>query len=131
MAATYEVPSSDELKPYSTFELKDFKVRFIGSTFYMRYELPEILAGKVERIWLKGKFALGQSQIVLTGPNAKALCEGVYESMHCEIVYNDLDIDESLALEAIKKVSQSPLETNLRLQVTRAFSTDPVGIINY
>ncbi len=131
LAATYEVPTTEELKPYSTFGLRDFKVKLIGNTLYLRYRLPELLVGKSERIWLSGKINSEKGSVVLTGPNAKANCEGVYESMKCTIAYGALEIDEASALEAIKSISQTTSEVSSRLQVTRAFSNDPVGIIQY
>ncbi len=129
--ATYEVPTDEALKPFATFELKDFKVHLIGRTLFIRYHLPEMLVGYSERIWLKGKIDSDKGTVVLTGPNAKATCNGVYESMKCQISYEALDIDEAAALTAIKEISKSSLETSSRIQVMRAFSTDPVGIISY
>lgn len=133
-AAQYEVPVTPELKAYSVFPLVDFDKKLDGDEIIIKYHLPELLVGEHPRIKLTGKLvgsAQKNNEIVLTGEFADAKCVGSYSSMKCVIEYHDLDVNEEEVVNLIKSQSLSQEEEMGRIQVLKAFSTDPVGIITY
>jgi hypothetical protein len=134
MAAQYEVPVAEELKSYSTFDLNDFDKKLDGDEVTIKYHLPELLVGDQPRIKLTGKIvgsANSNSVIEMSGDHADAKCVGSYASMKCVIEYHDLILIEEEVINIIKSKSLPPEEEAGRIQVMKAFSTDPVGIITY
>jgi hypothetical protein len=67
----------------------------------------------------------------MSGDHADAKCVGSYASMKCVIEYHDLILIEEEVINIIKSKSLPPEEEAGRIQVMKAFSTDPVGIITY
>ncbi|MBC7715253.1 MAG: hypothetical protein H7177_18045 [Rhizobacter sp.] len=129
--ATYEVPVSEELKEYAVFELSDLEKKIKGDRFVVEYSLPDVLTGNIEYIHLEGKIQANKDEVVMIGDKGAARCKGVYTETTCTVQYNGLEIDADKATEAIKNISKSDKETFGRIEVMRAFSTDPVGIIVY
>ncbi len=130
MAASYEVPVAAELKELAIFELQDFEKKTEGDKVVVKYKLPYVLVGNEEKIKLEGKAVSGAEELLLVGDKAVATCRS-YDKFVCTIEYNDLDIDQEAAASAIRAISKNPTEVSGRLEVMRAFSTDPVGIITY
>ncbi len=134
MAAQYEVPVPSEIKEYSIFSLDDFDKKLDGDEITIKYHLPKMLVGDTSRIKLTGKI-VGSSnnsqEIEMKGEFGSAKCAGSYNSMKCVIEYHDLVVNEVEALKAIQAQSSSAEEEAGRIQVMKAFSTDPVGIITY
>jgi hypothetical protein len=130
LAASYEVPTATALKDYAHFELKDFSKRSDGYFVSLKYTLPVELTGTKQSIELSGIAEAGKP-FLLFGEQADAECLNYASTINCTIRYNDLEIDEEKALQAIRKTSKSEEEVSGRLQVMRFFSTDPVGIITY
>ncbi len=129
--AKYEVPVSAELKEYASFELPDFEKKVDGDKVSVEYTLPSVLTGNLEKIELKGKVHTNKDEILLKGYKGAAKCVGLLSTITCTISYENLNIDEAKAIEAIKSMSTSEEEFTGRIEVMRAFSTDPVGIITY
>ena len=129
--ARYEFPTSEELKEYATFELADVEKTIKDNKLIIEYNLPDILTGNVEHIELKGKIRANKDEVVMIGDKGAARCKGIYTETTCTIQYNGLEIDADKAILAIKNISKSDKETSGRIEVMRAFSTDPVGIIIY
>ncbi len=129
-AASYEVPVAAALKEFATFELVDFKKDISDDLIVIQYKLPALLVGHEESIKLEGKFMAGSDELLLVGEKAVARCTS-YVRFVCIVEYNDLNIDEAAAVDAINAISKTPEEKSARLEVRRAFSTDPVGIILY
>ena len=132
MAATYEVPVTAELREYAIFNLIYFEKKVDGNKFKIKYDLPKMLTGEDEKIELEGTYIEGSEVLTLSGDKATAKCTGVDSTkVSCIITYDSLDIDLERAAENIRKASATDQEFAARLEVMRAFSTDPVGIITY
>lgn len=130
-AATYEIPVAAGLKKFATFELNDFEKKIDGDKVTIKYYLPFELVGNYERIKLEGRMTKESNSLILIGKKAVAICEGGYITMMCTVEYENLEIDKEAAVDIIRSISKSPEEVSARIEVMRAFSTDPVGIINY
>lgn len=128
------MPVNEELKSYSTFDLYDFDKKLDGDEVTIKYHLPELLVGNQFRIKLTGKIVGSAStsvEVQLSGDHADAKCVGSYTSMKCVIEYHDLIVIEDEVISLIKSKTFSPEEEAGRIQVMKAFSNDPVGIIHY
>lgn len=130
-AAFYQVPVVPQLKKYATFELHNFKKTVEGNKVIIEYSLPDTLTGADETIHLEGRVFGERNELLMFGEKGIARCVNVDSYNTCSIDYYGLVIDQAAALEAIKKISKSDDETLGRLEVTRAFSGDPHGIISY
>lgn len=131
MAATYEVPMTTELKKFATFELEEFRVKNENQTLIIKYALPETVTGSVQTITLVGFVPESTQNFFMYGDKAEANCRIEYTRTQCSVVYKKLEIDLDKARAAIELISQSVEETQARLEVTRFFSNDPVGIITF
>lgn len=116
----YDVPVSDELKPYATFEIKDVKSRTRDGVQEIRYDLPLELTGAKNTVHLR---SIGNDRFA--APNAEALCT----LDTCTITYKDLAIDATAAANLISARSATPNELESRIKVFERFSGDPVGVI--
>lgn len=131
-AATYEVPVAEDLKEFATFTLENFEKSLDGDTITVRYDLPNILTGVNEHISLQGAQVPEGSDLILFGDKGVAKCiSATYSESVCSVAYFNLKFDEESAINSIKSISKSGVETLGRIEVMRAFSTDPVGIIKY
>lgn len=130
-AATYEVPTTDALKDFARFELKDFSKKAEKNYVSIKYTLPEELTGTKQHIELEGFAGVEGQTFLLFGDQAQAECLNYSSTVNCTIRYNDIEVDEDKALKVIRKISKSNEEVGARLEVMRFFSTEPVGIISY
>ncbi len=128
-AATYKVPVDPVLDKYAQFDLMDFEKTTSDDIIQIRYRLPETLTGKTQWVELEGM--MSPDITLLFGDNAQAICIGEYTLTNCTIEYNNIEINQAEALRAIKKISISDEEVSGRIEVMKAFSTDPVGILSY
>lgn len=130
-AATYEVPVTESLKEFAKFDLVNFKKRIDGDKMTIKYNLPSLLTGSVQKIRLEGNIVNPTEEFIMIGDNAVAICTGPYSTATCKVEYNNLTIDAEKAIQAIRQVSKSEAEVGARIEVMKSFSTDPVGIITY
>jgi hypothetical protein len=134
LAAQYEVPVSPDLIAYSTFLLSGFDKKLDGDEVTIKYHLPKMLVGSLPIIKLTGKIVdltVKNQEFELNGEFGEAKCVGSYATMKCVVEYHDLEVNEAQALQEIKSQSLNLEEEEKRIQVMKAFSTDPVGIITY
>ena len=131
-AATYSVPVQDDLKEYASFELKTFNLkRYIGKTT-VKYKLPIELTGIEQKVEFTGIINSKAQQNILTGDNGTMICEKNSEArISCQVEYKNLEIDEKQAISNIVQSSTTRSEIVGKIQVMRAFSSEPVGIITY
>lgn len=131
-AATYEVPVAEELKEYATFALENFEKSLDNNIISVKYDLPNTLTGTKEHISLQGAQVADGEDLIMFGDKGVAICKSAtYSESVCSVEYFNLKFDEESAINSIKSISKSGQETLGRIEVMRAFSTDPVGIIKY
>lgn len=131
LSATYEVPVKSELKKYASFELTGFSKIEKDGNIKIKYELPNVLTGSPEVIELEADNYTGLEDFILKGEHGEAKCHVKKPITKCAIEYTNLVIDEKLATDEILKISTHGLEASKRIEVMKAFSTDPVGIVTY
>lgn len=131
-AATYSVPVQDDLKPYASFNLKKFNLKNYEGETTVKYKLPLELTGIEQKVEFAGVINSKAQQNILTGKNGTMVCEKNSEAkVSCQVEYKNLEIDEKEAISNIVQSSHSRSEMAGKIQVMRAFSSDPVGIITY
>ncbi|MGZ3787344.1 MAG: hypothetical protein ACXVLQ_02410 [Bacteriovorax sp.] len=131
-AATYTVPVDSELKDYATLQLETFKTKDYEGATTIRYKIPKVLTGVDQVVEFNGSIDSKANSNVLTGANGTLTCaKQVNEKMECRAEYKNLQVNEARAIDLINKISMSSSEASGRIAVMRAFSSDPVGIINY
>jgi hypothetical protein len=89
-----------------------------------------MLTGVTKHIRVSGRLG-NEKNTVLKDENGDIECTGDYTSFSCKIEYKDMVVDQAKAFEAILEESTSFEEAIGRIQVMRAFSSDPVGIVRY
>lgn len=132
VAALYTVPVSEELSQYAIFELDGFKSKSHHNEVEIKYKIPKVLTGVQQEVVFTGQVDDKAYSNTLSGPNGKMVCtKGATEAIKCEVTYVDLLTDEDKAVETIKELSKDNAEVFGRIEVMKAFSSDPVGIIHY
>lgn len=132
VAALYTVPVAEELSEYASFELDNFKSKAENNEVEIKYKIPMVLTGVQQEVVFTGQVDDKAYSNTLSGPNGKMVCtKGLMEAVKCEVTYADLLTDEDKAIETIKKISKDNSEVFGRIEVMKAFSSDPVGIIHY
>ena len=130
-AATYEVPTTEDLKSYATYELKNIKFFKISKWVAVSYYLPQELTGNLEKVKYFGKIQ-NKNKIILKSSNGILTCDvSPLEKTVCRAEYENLNIDEAKAEQIINATAKSPEEAIGRIQVMKSFSGEPVGIITY
>jgi hypothetical protein len=127
----YSVPVEDmELEPFATFQLKANTKKLADGTLVLKYQLPEVLAGKNYFVVLTGA-NYSNAVFSLTGEKASAECQKVEKKSVCVIEHGDLIFDEKEVSKAIRRTSKSLKEISARAEVARHFKGDPVGILSF
>jgi hypothetical protein len=129
--AKYTIPvTKDSELPYSTFDLKNYKVtlKTLDNTqeVQLTYTLPKEMVGVEKEITLNLVANMG-SEKILAGPEASAKCSGKWIQMKCEVRFHDLEIDLLKVEEVLKELGLSESEIRSRVDVLAKFSGDPIG----
>ena len=125
----YTVPVPPELAPYATFMLNDSNVMSDSTGVVVSYDLPAELVGPNHpTIILSGKQRQG-GIMILEGKYGEASCFTRAEKVECIVQYDDLEIDLAGVESILNQRIADPHERELRLQVAKIFSGEPVGIV--
>lgn len=126
---TYTVPVPAQLAPYATFMLNDSQVTRDNTGVVVSYDLPvELVGPNHPTIILGGKNRQG-GIMLLEGEYGEASCFTRVDKIECIVQYEDLEIDIAGVERILAARNISPHERELRLQVAKIFSGEPVGIV--
>lgn len=123
--AVYEVPGFEETD-LSMYDLYSLKLEINGDQVSIDYSLPLELTGAKNRIRAVGTL-VDKNTAILKGPHSDLTCN--LAAKKCDVRYNDLTIDHSLVKEILQSQNLQPSEVQTRLEITRKFSGDPIGVI--
>ncbi len=124
IAATYEVPGSEDVPPYQM----EFKLKKKKNLYFTDYKLPLDLTGAENRIRAQGSFDQN-GVLVLAGKNGKLSCQ--FTTRQCHAVYEDIVVDEDLVRFRLQEKGLSEEEIKPFLAATRRFGGDPIGVIHF
>jgi hypothetical protein len=128
---TYEVPVTEELKPYAVYSLEKLQLKEADDgQVRVSYSLPLELTGVENKIRFYGKFAAdGSGQF--EGPSGGMTCLAGANGAEpiCRVSYYAVRQDLDLVRAALAKFPAE--EQAPRLQVARAFGGDLEGFIRF
>lgn len=128
---TYEVPTvTPELAKAAVYDVPEVEWTATGDAAELSYDLPLGLVGKPVRVKFKGPLAASASTASLTGAPGTASCDVAPASVSCHEVMGGLAplapdytvIEELAATEYAGPASH-------RLDVAKAFASDPIGVV--
>lgn len=127
--ATYEVPVKDqpELANANIFRMRNVTLEKAGEMTFLKYSLPLELTGKLNVIEFKGQLDKSGNGKLDYEQNQMD-CQEDKISLTCNVAFKGLNIDQNFAANIIAK-NFPKSQRDLRVQIQKKFSTDPVGII--
>lgn len=130
LTAQYSIPTTTaEEQSVNTFELKNYQVEtFADGSAVMQFELPKAMVGyegQSYHLSLVGK--VNDKVKVLSGSNAKAVCEGPWRNMQCSLMFDFLYIDTENLLATLQQEFPEN-EVRPRYEMLMRFGTDPIGL---
>jgi len=124
----YEVPVSNELKPYAIYPIKFKADTYETNPDEIVFPLPAELVG--EEFYVK-MAKVEDSENLWAGPNVEGSCSIINREFKCKVKFNNLIINQSQVEQVIKNTYQNQSEVGGRLQVAQLFGTEPIGYITY
>lgn len=126
-AATYFVPPRG---PASTYAVADVSWSVSGGEARLDYTLPRLLVGASARVSFRGPLAPDGRTATLTGALGSATCTlhpsaGV--SLRCDEHFSGLRVDLAGVRDEAARVD--PTRVDARVEVARAFSIEPIGVL--
>ena len=125
--AHYSVPAASELGPSATYAVTsrvDWKVE--GNTASIRYWLPaELVGDEHQGVALKGFWNAEAKVFELAGTMGSARCRADATLLHCDEQLPGIHVD----LAAVQKRIASAPDGATRLEVSRRFIGDPIGVL--
>jgi hypothetical protein len=128
ITGTYQVPVVDEkLKPFAKFSVL-IKQEIKNDELVTKYDLPLALTGEEKEIIVTGSSEPGAPP--MSGEFSTGTCSDTAHQRACTMVYNqNLKINESAAAAYLNSLNLPDEELQMRLQVAREFSGDPIGVL--
>jgi hypothetical protein len=128
----YDVPVPSELTAAATYVQADVHWSMQNGVAHLDYQLPVGLVGSAIHVEFNGPFDPNSSKQTLTGPAGTAECTVTATSVSCfETMFGLLPIAADMAvIEAIAKQDYAG-PANERLDVSRRFIGDPLGIVRF
>jgi hypothetical protein len=122
----YFVPERSEVSSYPVDEAKWV---IDGQRVRLAYNLPRMLVGQSERVDMTGTLSADGTSASLSGPLGTATCDidgdGLLRSCLEQFVGIEVDLERVRRLAA----EDDPANVQARVDVSRRFSTDPIGVI--
>lgn len=123
---TYEVPVSEELAPFATFAVPEYKRRLRPGKIEIEYTLPLELTGEPLSLSFEGRMPQRMGdELNLRGPHGVMSCLREI----CVVEYRGLDLDFSKVRQHLEGLNLSAEELRGRLLVAEDFIRDPIGIL--
>jgi hypothetical protein len=126
-AGTYVVPIDAELEAYARFEVSAVRFDLEGAELSLRYELPELLLGRAERIAFRGVIG-ADGRYLLEGDAGTASCRPEASSWICDEVLQSLQRDTDKLERLLANLPEA--EARARRSVADRFSVDPIGVLH-
>ncbi len=129
LQGTYEVPvTNPELKPFSIYTVKSNQDAYETGDTHFEFSLPLELVGKSMNI--KMDKVTGETN-TWRGPNVEGQCTDANLTFNCSLRFRNLEINDSEVKKVVQSTFEDPAEAEGRLAVALAFSSEPIGILQY
>ncbi len=129
--AEYAIPTlvSEELK-MNTFSLEKYQVEtFEDGNALMSFQLPKTMVGHDQHQFELKLVGISEDATkILSGPKAKAVCQGPWVNMSCSIAFTKLSVDKK-GLKSALHQNFNPDEAATRFKMLSKFNTDPIGTV--
>lgn len=122
--ATYEIPSQNGNLAYPM----PVKFQQDGLRVMIDFVLPLELTGTVNHIQAQGHL-VAPDKAFLEGPNSLMTCH--LSQRFCSVQYKNVSVDFGALQHHLHRQGFSEMETEQRLQITRRFQADPIGIVRF
>jgi hypothetical protein len=129
--ATYRVPVPESLSPWATYPVEKVEFERSGSRVKIRYPFPRWLSGDSENIELEGVAPAEADVFDVTAEQGSGRCTRTGSRFDCLETLPGLEIDREKARERMSDAGLAATEVEQRLEVTRIFEADPIGILEF
>lgn len=128
--ATYEVPVTDDLKPYASFDLSAFIGKKANEEVVLYHLPPELTGGKAIPIRLtqKSKSPSGMTALY-EGLMGEAGCMFLARETLCTISYPKMNLDPKAVEDYLSERFKGDPALPFLLDVAASFGSEPVGIL--
>lgn len=134
----YQVPVEDEtLLDASFYEINDYNLKTINGKKIIEYSLPVELTGNDEKLIFTAKnkdsnsihyFGDNTKKIEFKGKNGSLSCSA--NLTICNVKYKKLKINPVIRDQKLLDLNLDPVFLKKKIQVSRIFEGDPIGIIH-
>jgi hypothetical protein len=129
--ATYRVPVPDSLSAWASYPVEEVEFERSGSRVQIRYPFPRWLSGDSENIELEGVAPAGADGFDVTADQGSGRCTRTGSRFECLETLPGLEIDRDKARDRMVDAGLAATEVEQRLEVTRIFEADPIGILEF
>ncbi len=132
-SGVYEVPIvKPELAAAATYATSEVHWTVSGGTARLEYDLPVALVGTSIRVEFTGSFDPATNKGTLTGPPGTAECTMTATTVEClEVMRGLLPINADMALIASLAKADYAGPVEHRLEVSKVFIGDPIGVVRF
>ncbi|MDF2693622.1 MAG: hypothetical protein K0S65_2005 [Labilithrix sp.] len=125
--ASYSVPVASDLGASATYPVTTSILWTVeGETARLRYRLPaDLVGGERQGVSMTGSWNAEAGAYELSGAVGTAKCRVDATLLHCEEQLPGIHVD----LAAVQKRLAGTPDEAARLEVSRRFSVDPIGIL--
>ncbi|MGZ3651500.1 MAG: hypothetical protein ACXWSC_09990, partial [Bdellovibrionota bacterium] len=131
---TYQVPTTEELQPYSSFDVTYKAVETANEQVMLSYTLPATLIGQPREFQLSGPAPADGASFSLRGPDADMTCVNNQGSVMCRVVHHNVTVDLVAVKAALDKTDMTPQEKQGHLKLASFAAReggDLVGVMTY
>jgi hypothetical protein len=125
---SYDVPVSDELRTFASFDVKFKSEEYERDPVQITFPLPVELTGIQNSISMKKS---ATDPRVWSGPLVDATCDKEGRYFVCQMQFSGLKLDELRAQELITRRNPDPAVADGIIQVSRRFGGEGIGILRY
>jgi hypothetical protein len=128
-AGTYSVPVSAELAPYASYPVGSINFCWNADLVTLGYKLPALVLGKAEHVAFVGPWNPSTARFELSGEDGTGICERAGTTWTCTEEFVSIGVDLT---ELSKELEGLPAEqVNGRLEVSKLFGQDPIGVLTF
>jgi len=129
--ATYRVPVPESLSAWATYPVEEVELEREGRRVEISYPFPRWLIGESEKVLLEGVYSDGAEGFEVTADQGSGTCTHTGSRLVCTETLPGLEVDREKARERMLDAGLAAEEIEQRLQVTRVFESDPIGILEF
>lgn len=129
--AIYRVPVPDALSAWASYPVEEVELEREGADIEISYPFPRWLSGDSEKIVLEGAYSNAAEGFPVTAEQGSGTCTHTGARFECLESLPGLEVDREKARDRMLDAGLSAQEIEQRLEVTRIFEADPIGILEF